>query len=944
MNSERPLLPALRWCLSCAGILLCWALWLVLGASLAALAYIAVQREVPVPDFLLRRIENELASAQLSVTFGRATLDPTGHILLQDARVRFAQFDDPLLTSRLLFLHLDFWSLLAGRTLPDEICLEEAALQIPAVISPSGTAEPLLRDLTVALSRNNKRWQVDQFAGRIGRLCVTATGCFVPPPHVPGSTPPTMEWLVGRYLAHGRRLLPRLQELEAFDDPVLTLAFDYQHGAGTIAGLRFASTAVRRPFGSSLIIEDLSAVAAICLDLGQVKPLHLQVSARQCEYDGGYRAKQLLASVAARIDVTSLRLSADRVIATAESITAFGEEFSHPVVQAVTDHLPEELFFTAAARAGGQVLTAQASANLAQKSGHLLVTGRLTPALFTDVTRRHGPRFTEELSLVDPVLVRAEAAFASGWQLTRVGVDLDAQHVTVHGVPLDAARGHVDFDGRTLLARDSLLVMGENYATGSYWMDVHSMDYRMLLTGRLRPTHINPWFRGWWLPFWRNFDFPEAPPSADVDVTGCWVHPEQTKYFGSTETPSISVRGADFESVDIVLFVRPRYTHAIELAARRANGRQHLTGWFKHTTDAVTKSLAHAQFDLTANLDLPLYEKLLGEATAPFLAPWRFVQAPQVHVAGRIDGRANGLRPDLAFSAEADHPFQYYEFPLEALTVSGRAAGDELRLDSYAAGFAGGTMAGKALIKGYGTTGELSFDANLKGADLARAIRGVESFAATDGTTAKSVIESKFIKKGSGGKLELTLSAQGRRGTLASFKGNGTANISGAELGEVHFFGLLSQLLSGLGLGFTSARFDNAQAVFQLDTGRLHFSNLRVTGRNAALDAKGDYRLDAKTLDFTARLSPFEKSHALIPKVIDLVTTPLSTFLELKLTGPITKPTWAFVLGPTNLLRNLAGSEEPTDSAQKPAAALPTTTPPASSATVPQPTAPTLPK
>src|SRR3954462_8244120 len=180
---------ALRFCASCMITVTCWALWIVLGVTLAALLYVAVAHELPVPGFVLRRAEAELAQAGLSLKFGRARFDPTGKLLLEDVQFRASQYEEPLLTCRVLYLHRDFWSVLAGRPVPDEIVLEGATLQLPAMLSPSGTVEPLVRDLALVLRHDERRWLIDQFNGRIGRAVVTIQGEVTPPPRAAGAAP-----------------------------------------------------------------------------------------------------------------------------------------------------------------------------------------------------------------------------------------------------------------------------------------------------------------------------------------------------------------------------------------------------------------------------------------------------------------------------------------------------------------------------------------------------------------------------------------------------------------------------------------------------------------------------------------------------------------------------------------------------------------------------------
>jgi hypothetical protein len=909
MNAKETVLQAARWLASCAATLACWAVWLVLGGTLASLAVIAFKHEVPVPDFLLRRIEREFASAQLAVRFGRADLDPTGRILLQNVEVRSAGYDDPLLVGRLVYTRLDFWSLLAGRALPDEVQLEGAALLVPAPLSPTGAAEPLVRDFAAVLRHRDERWHLDHLSGRIGRLQVVATGQIAPPPHQAGRKPPRLEDILTGYLKLGRRILPELSRLEAFDDPALNVGFTLEPGAASSANIVFTTQAVRRPWGVPVTAGPLSATTTLRFAPDRVVPVRIAVTARKVDFDGKVAAWDARARVAAVLDPARETLVPGDVRFSAATIAALGEMVLHPRVRADFSAWPR-LPVQVAAVAGGRLLAGDGDVDVAQKSARFRIEGVVSPALFADIAGRHAATLEREIKLIDPATVRAELTLAPGWKFARAGLDLDARRAVTHRVALDLARGHIDFDGRSLLARDALLVVGENRAAGSYWMDTQTRDYRMLLTGCLRPPAIDAWCGAWWPSFWADFAFPATPPQADIDLAGRWGDGTRTVFFGNADSGRTVLRGVDFDEVHLALHLRHRFVHVSDLTAKRDRGAQRLGGWFKRYGDEATNVLKSVEFDIGANLDPPLYGRLLDQDLTAALAPWKLTQAPQVHAAGRINHGGATAGPSARFAAQTAGALHYHDFPLEHAAVTGAVRGDELRLDAVELGFAGGTAAGRATVRGTAAEPRLEFDANLKDVDLARAIRDVEAFeAARAGAGATRVTESKFIKRATGGRLEAAFAAEGRPGVLATFKGKGHAHITGAELAEVHLFGLLSQLLSGVGLGFTSLRLDQARADFQLEASRLHFNELRVTGRNAALDARGDYRLDTKTLDFTARLSPFEESRALIPKLFDLVTNPLTSFLELKLSGPLSSPNWSFALGPTNILRALVGAE-----------------------------------
>src|SRR5581483_2158385 len=78
-----------------------------------------------------------------------------------------------------------------------------------------------------------------------------------------------------------------------------------------------------------------------------------------------------------------------------------------------------------------------------------------------------------------------------------------------------------------------------------------------------------------------------------------------------------------------------------------------------------------------------------------------------------------------------------------------------------------------------------------------------------------------------------------------------------------------------------------------------------LRGANSAIDAHGDYALERRELDFKAKVFPFQESGNVLKSVVGAVLSPISNVFEVKLSGTLSKPEWAFVIGPTNLMRSL---------------------------------------
>ena len=121
--------------------------------------------------------------------------------------------------------------------------------------------------------------------------------------------------------------------------------------------------------------------------------------------------------------------------------------------------------------------------------------------------------------------------------------------------------------------------------------------------------------------------------------------------------------------------------------------------------------------------------------------------------------------------------------------------------------------------------------------------------------------------------------------------------------------GILSALLRQTLLNFSTLQLDAARANFTLEGRKLAFSEVKLTGPQAAMDTQGDYFLDTKAVAFTARIYPFQESRGIIGSAVGAVLAPFSQVLEVKLTGQLANPDWAFALGPINLLRSILGIE-----------------------------------
>ncbi len=889
-----------RFCLSCAATVACWCVWLVLGTTLAVQAYVLVARELPLPGFVRSQLEARLAAENFSLTFARAQFDPAGRLLLEDASLHLSQYEEALVVAESVFLRKSPWSLLSGARAPDEVRIQHATIRLPAPLSPSGTAEPLFRDVHAVLRLDGPVVHVDQLSFRLGPVAVSVTGDLALPPRH-GDRPPVGE-TVARLLRVAREAVRSLPRLDCLERPALRVVLAARPGVGNVADVELSADGVRHPLGSRLEFGPLTATTSLRLDGTGPRPLRIAVAATSVAQEGAFAARGVVARLATQVGLQPWTAPGQVALeASARDFTTWGQRADAPVVTARWRN-EGGLSAAVAAVVRDSVLVASGTADLDRRSGRLAVRGAVPPALVDSALAPRAPRLARYLRFAEPVAVEAEAEFDPGWKFVGLRSRVRGGALDSNGVAFTALRGRIDVDADgNFLAHDAHVFAGGNEATGSYRMNFRTMDYRMLLTGKLQPPHIGPWFRsGWWGRFWEDIRFPGDAPRADVDVRGNWRDADATTYFGWTEAGPAVVRGADFERARVRVFVRPQFAHVFDLEVSRAAGAEWARGWFKRGADGATRSLRRLDYDLAGRLSPEMLGALGGEPAKQLLAPWKFGTPPEIAFRGRTEYRTGRVDPEATFQGEAVGPLTYEGFPLDRVRAAGGVSGGDVRIDSLEVEVAGGKGTAKASLAGSGDGRRLGFDFYLDGADLVRGIRALQTFEANRAQAeVQASPNAALLKRASGGRLNFALSAQGHPERLASFSGSGNLEVAGAELGEVHLFGLLSQVLSGLSLNFSSLKLDTLRGSFRLGDGRVHFPDIRVTGPTALIDGKGDFFLEGRSLDFTAGFKPYEGNRNLITGVIGIVVNPLASILELRLTGPVSKPKWTVSLGST---------------------------------------------
>lgn len=881
-----------------------WTLWLALATLFVGQLYILTANELTIPDFLLRQLESRLAESGVRATFSRTSFDPAGRILIENVRLSLPAFEEPIVTARSVYVRLNPLMLIVGRVEPRDIQVEGVTAAVPAMLSPSGRPEEIIHQLAATLEFQRRAIGITQLSARIAGVAVSAHGTLM---LTPGESPKPPLDTFADFVAHRfprlcRQALVWTEQIAQLEAPALHLEFaPSESGATTIQVLALARAArVTQPLTAEAM--DLRASTRLLL-FGDAPPSDIELFVGELRLPENSMARGINARVLGRVLLDGTQFNLREVMLTTDSFTTAGVDAGVISAQIFPHALPA-IEANVTGNFLGAPLALHAEGDVNARQGLIQFRGEISPRVLDVISQRVGVNVRKFYDFDAMTAEQAEARFGPGGKFEKLTARVRIPRMNSYGVIMEDGRAAIELEPGRFYSPEAFARVGENFAYGTYEHDLKTHDYRFLLQGRLQPLAISVWFHDWWSHFFEQLVFPAAPPDASVDVRGSWRDGHRSNVFVFADAGRSIIRGTEFDRMRTRLFIRPAFYDGLEILATRGRGDAH--GRFTYIADPDTHAWHTLDLGLDSTLDLKIATDLLGPSIAKTLQPIRLAAPPALKLQGQFSGPAapGGASEKLHIEARTTGEFRFHEFPLQDVSFKASLDHDELVLDDIEARFGGGQASGHARVWGTGEQRRLGFDVALNDANLGQVVAGLgEGFAAQKGQSATP--PGKFVQEKANVQLNLAASAEGRYDDPLSYRGDGNAVLRGAEIGEVPLLGTLSDLLK-----FTALRFTEARANFKIEGTKLVFPTVTLRGANSAIDAHGLYALDRRELDFNAKIFPFQESENLIKSVVSAVLTPLSNAFEVKLTGSLTKPNWAFVMGPTNLLRSLSPTPE----------------------------------
>ncbi len=886
-----------------------WLSWIALTLLAGLQIFILASQELKVPEFLLRNVETRLAAAGLHVRFGDFTLDPTGNLLVHDVRLGLVSSDTAVMSAKSISLQLDPVALWLKRVEPSEIRFNDVNLLIPPTLSPSGEAEAWVAGINTALVRGEKEGliELNHFTAQTGGIAISAFGRFTLPTKETGEALPLdlmIRTFTQNYLHCCEVVGNILPDLPSMQDAKLELELtpDPKRGASLTARLQATHLEFPLPLEPTrqLVFENIALSSEFKSNAATAHPVLIE--AARLEISGLADVLNPRLELTTDWDIGSRYFAADELNFSANGLNLADLQISAITAKARLKGAPV-VQTEATLRIGETGWDLATDLDLNEQAGRVSVAGELDPKLLEIVAEKINFDVPSILDWETKPYLEVTVVLGPGGKPLRAEANFSTGPVVARWVPLDATAAHVVWADNFLRADQILLRTGDSAASGNYEMDTTDWRFRFLLDGQLMPSDINGWFRDWWPRFFSSFDFKTAPPAANVEISGQWGLPLDTRVFISADASDVAVKDIEMNRMRTRLFVRPGWVDVSHFLAERTPGD--IEGTFTRKWRLPDgRRWTSLTVDARGRSDLSPVPKLLRATGEQIVEPFTFDSPLDLELTGSISREDLGAPTTEKFrvSGSTKGKWSFKDFPLRDLDFTAVRTNDVILIERFTTQLGEGQLAGRAELQGSGDSKTTAFDVNLENAALGLTIHDVVTW--TAGRRGEDEPPaSEFEKQMQNGKLTLALSAEGPTSDLLQLRGAGSAAITDPGLANINLLGPLSTLLKRTILNFSTLQLNQANADFTIEGEKLLFPRVKITGERGSMDASGNYSLSSKDLDFNTKVRPFEGGEGLL----DAVFTPFSSVLEVKLRGKLDDPKWTFVYSPTKILRNLTG-------------------------------------
>jgi len=900
------------------------ALALVLAGLLFLVTVLWREDEIPIPASVLEALDRELAEDGFRIEAKDIQFDLRGMVLAHDVRVYSTENSESFFDAEVAFAQLSWLSLLFGEISLTEVAIADGEFYCPAVVSPAGKRESIVKNIHVDLSRTGRKWTIETFIFELLDARVRFAGsAFTPFPGLDhamdaGVDPDAETDFVGAYLATCRSLLEVKETLELFQDPILQISVSSERRGP----LRFSAHVYNQGFideGNELRLG--AGTARIDATLGEDGVLRSDGMGRAWLNSLRWTDEVSTGYTEATIALDDGLEGFARIPRSAElycyNIQAWGLPFDGAFALVNLEELQENpgghLTGQVRMKSGSDWLAVSGAFKPSDQSGRLELAAEWNPEFFLKSTAISAEAVPKGIDIIGQPRWQAAVDFDPG--LKPVDAHFDVRFGKLSYESIDFLAAHAK--GRLTESEVDLYevdLMGEGYRVeGNYWQNMQTGDYRFQAYGDVWPQDLDVVIdEDWWTELWREIEFRGVPASAEIDMSGRFGGgASKRKIYGSATLKDVTYRGVEVDRAFARIWQAPKSLDLFDFTLATPEGRATVGLHWNYLPGQVRHFLS-----FRARTDMPLEQAatLAAPEAMEYVKMFPAKRPPTLDVAGLVYGEGAAAPDDLYLKASAFFPedFQFEEIYFsngsfvclltpEALDVSeGRFSLGQGKASMNAnldRGPGGALSVKRAMI-------------NIRDAKLWGLYETIpflrEARAEQVKMEAKRAQETgaplKPFKQQYAGTVNFHFETRGELPELDTFVGSGMLAVEGANLGELHLLGGLSRFLFENGLPLGTLEFSNAKSQFTLARGNINFPDLEITGQTGLIDANGNFNLDASTLDFMITLRPFGNVQTPVFAQVIYVFSPISDLIEVELTGTLLEPNYVVTVQPLSML------------------------------------------
>jgi len=880
-------------CLVCKATLDCLY---TLGVGLLAIivclvAYSITIDEAPMPESLVRLLEKELKAQGATMSMSGIRIQPNGRITIDNPKIYSTDLQSEIANADRISLKVNRALLLFGRARITELNVINGSLIIPALLSKSGVPEPQVDQIDLRAKNQREGWVIHQSKFQFGNARAIISGIIDPTDLTLKEVP--------------EQPLPLSQQLITFHNKALEIKESLSQIEGLEARIRFdasrkgpkSATAVITALGGKW--QDKAAADEVLVEIQASLGSDTSLSAHVGSINAPQNtfAKDLELSAAWPQIPTTENWQPSHVHLT---IGSGGQESNFASNLYLTFHpLDPETW-----RTNGYFQIADSSwkvnsvANPKNKTASVDLTGSPTQGLVElginlakQVAPKMGKLPLERMArVIDPPDLHISAEFEGALKPKSVDATLEANRLTSLDAPFDRVIAQANLRGNQVEVPNLWLRSGKQRGRLSVFLDLETMHRRLLIDGLFNPNTVNGWIPDpWWTELWSNFRFPEEGFYCLMDSSQIIKRPETLWLTGYGICKELDIRGHPMEEIETHMFILQRYIDLYNLTLTRTEGSIKGDGQFsigQDPRDGIYKMTA-LWLDAESTIDLSIGPDLIYEVrenVEEILEPYGYSVPPKVDARSASVMHKNRFTYDVDLQIDTDEAFNYYDYPLDSLSATVSVGNGRADIPAVKARLAGGIVDANATVRNE----NIALSVTLSDARFGDTLKAsAEYFRASDPESSAHGITAEELSA-YGGTTSLHFTGKGVVGDSLSYDGEGTYQISGANLTDLPLLGGISRALDSAGLPIATLKFNGAEGEFAVQKRYVEFPELILVGPIAQIKSSGKYDLKEDELDFKAQLQPFRS--------IPLVQVPLrlldvfTGIFEVRLTGPISDP------------------------------------------------------